>query len=142
MPRFLHAQNIAPCCWVGIKGAAPKEPVDGALVVECNYEEVVPAKAPGVSAPFLTASWDIECFSMTGDFPIPKRTWAKAVKDLSKLANDADEAVRLLVQSLSTGQTAVETLPAGMTPIYCGLKKPREMVQGNYGRTWRALVVC
>ena len=131
MLRFLHAQNIAPCGWVGIKGGAPKEPVQGLLVVECNYEDVVSAKAPRVSAPFLTASWDIECFSMTGDFPIPKRTWAKAAKDLSKLAKDADEAVGLLVQSLSTGQTAVETLPAGMTPIYCRLKKPREMVEGK-----------
>ena len=117
MLRFLHAQNIAPCGWIAIKGGAPKESVQDLLVVECNYEEVVPAKAPRVSAPFLTASWDIECFSMTGDFPIPKRTWAKAAKDLSKLAHDASDAVALLVQSLSTGQTAVETLPAGMTPI-------------------------
>jgi DNA polymerase elongation subunit (family B) len=125
MLRFLHGQNISPCGWVCIKDGkqlmsddVDKQKAEG-LVVECHYEQVTPTKGPRVSAPFLTASWDIECFSMTGDFPVPKRTWSKASKDLLKLAQNGEHAVQLIVSSLSAGQNPVETLPAGMTPIYC-----------------------
>jgi DNA polymerase elongation subunit (family B) len=138
MLRFLHGQNISPCGWVCIKdgkqsisseteqgpcsvenGAAYSVQKTEGLVVECHYDQVTPTKGPRVSAPFLTASWDIECFSMTGDFPVPKRTWSKASKDLLKLAQNGEHAVQLIVSSLSAGQNPVETLPAGMTPIYC-----------------------
>jgi DNA polymerase elongation subunit (family B) len=35
------------------------------------------------------------------------------------LAQNGEHAVQLIVSSLSVGQNPVETLPAGMTPIYC-----------------------
>ena len=123
MLRFLHGQNISPCGWVCIKDGKQlmSDDMDKGLVIECHYDQVTPTKGPRVSAPFLTASWDIECFSMTGDFPVPKRTWSKASKDLLKLAQNGEHAVQLIVSSLSAGQNPVETLPAGMTPIYCRL---------------------
>jgi DNA polymerase elongation subunit (family B) len=95
------------------------------MVVECDYEDIVPAKAPRVSAPFLTASWDIECFSMTGDFPVAKRTWSKAAKELGS-AKGWEQALELLCASLSTEQYHVA--PKGMTPIYCKLKKPMDWI--------------
>jgi len=124
MLRFLHTQNIQPCGWVSVRsGKSSAQESDGIVVIDCDYTDIVPAKAPRVSAPFLTASWDIECFSMTGDFPLAKRTWRKATKDILSLAKSGEHAVELLINSLSTGQTAVSTLPKGMTPIYCQLKK-------------------
>lgn len=135
MLRFLHVQNIQPCGWVRVKdgmlnvssdtvaqASHEKDPVSS-LVTECNYDQVVPTKGPRVSAPFLTASWDIECFSMTGDFPVAKRTWRKTAKDLIQYASNGKEASEWIVQSLSTGDTPVDTLPPKMTPIYCTLKK-------------------
>ena len=135
MLRFLHVQNIQPCGWVRVKdgmlnvssdtiaqSSHEKDPVSS-LVTECNYDQVVPTKGPRVSAPFLTASWDIECFSMTGDFPVAKRTWRKAAKDLIQYASNGKEAAEWIVKSLSTGETPVNTLPPKMTPIYCTLKK-------------------
>lgn len=124
MLRFLHGQNISPCGWVCIKDgkqsiSSETDKQQKEMVVECHYDHVTPTKGPRVSAPFLTASWDIECFSMTGDFPVPKRTWSKASKDLLKLAQNGEHAVQLIVGSLSVGQNPVDTLPAGMTPIYC-----------------------
>jgi len=121
MLRFLHGQNISPCGWVCIKDGKQSisSDTEQGLVVECHYEQVTPTKGPRVSAPFLTASWDIECFSMTGDFPVPKRTWSKASKDLLKFAQNGEHAVQLIISSLSVGQNPVDTLPAGMTPIYC-----------------------
>jgi len=131
MLRFLHTQNIQPCGWVAVKeGLVSCTEEEGTLVVECDYEDVVPTKGPRVSAPFLTASWDIECFSMTGDFPLAKRTWKKTAKELIMLAKDAEDAADLLVRSLSMGQNPVETLPKGMTPVYCQpLKKGLEEIR-------------
>jgi len=128
MLRFLHSQNIQPCGWVAIGKTSISENNESGLVIECDYEQVVPTKGPRVAAPFLTASWDIECFSMTGDFPLAKRTWKKAVKDVINLTRDGAQAADLIINSLSTGQNPVDTLPKGMTPIYCQLKKPLQDV--------------
>ena len=129
MLRFLHRQNLSPCGWVRIRdGMRNQSDSSDGFVVECHYEEVTPTPAPRVSAPFLTASWDIECFSMTGDFPLAKRTWGKASKDLLRMAGSGQQAVSFLVSSLSTGQTPVSTLPSGMTPIYCRYKVSLEVI--------------
>jgi DNA polymerase elongation subunit (family B) len=131
MLRFLHTQNIQPCGWVsvtgGLAGVNPNEPI----IIECDYEKVQPTKGPRVTAPFLTASWDIECFSMTGDFPVPKRTWKKAAQDICALTTDATNASELILNSLSITQHPVDTLPKGMTPIYCQLKKPLDMIRAR-----------
>lgn len=117
MLRFIHTQNIQPCGWVCIKNGNIEEGI-----IECDYKDVYPTEGPMISAPFLTASWDIECFSMTGDFPVAKRTWKKVAKDIH-LSRNSKHAIHLIMDSLSTGQIPVETLPKGMTPIYCKLKK-------------------
>ena len=130
MLRFLHTQGIQPCGWISIKDGknSISEDSDSGIVIECDYEQVVPTKGPRVSAPFLTASWDIECFSMTGDFPLAKRTWTKTAKDISGLATDSAHAANLIVNSIATGQSPPTTLPKGMTPIYCQLKKTFDSV--------------
>ena len=130
MLRFIHNQNIQPCGWVAIKNGKSSitENDESGIVIECDYEDVVPTKGPRVAAPFLTASWDIECFSMTGDFPLAKRTWKKTAKDLINNALTAPHAADLIINSLSTGQTPVSTLPKGMTPIYCQLKKSIDVI--------------
>jgi DNA polymerase elongation subunit (family B) len=125
MLRFIHTQNIQPCGWICIKDGknSISEDNENEIIIECDYEQVVPTKGPRVAAPFLTASWDIECFSMTGDFPLAKRTWKKTAKDVLNIARDAPEATHLITNSLSTGQEPTTTLPKGMTPIYCQLKR-------------------
>ena len=128
MLRFLHTQNIQPCGWVSIKNgmrSITSEKGDP-IVVECDYEKIIPTKAPRVSAPFLTASWDIECFSMTGDFPVAKRTWTKVAKELGFIKS-VDDAIELLCASLSTAQHHIA--PKGMTPIYCKLKKSMDFIR-------------
>jgi DNA polymerase elongation subunit (family B) len=67
--RFFHLKNIAPCGWVEVPG----EP-DGEGFLECDWNQVVPIANPPVpSAPFLIAAWDIECYSNSGDFPVPEK---------------------------------------------------------------------
>jgi len=130
MLRFIHTQDVKPCGWVCIKDGANfiTEDSENNIVIECDYENVVPTNGPRVSAPFLTASWDIECFSMTGDFPLAKRNWKKAAKDIINLAESSSQAADLLLKSLSTSQNPTDTLPKGMTPIYCQFKKPIEFI--------------
>jgi DNA polymerase elongation subunit (family B) len=128
MLRFLHCQNIQPCGWVIIKDGrqsitSEQETGSKALVVECDYEQIVPTQGPRISAPFLTASWDIECFSMTGDFPVAKRSWSKAAKELLKFAANAVDVVQMVFNNISNGQEPPETLTKGMTPIYATFKK-------------------
>lgn len=87
MLRFIHTQNISPCGWVDI--------TNGHLLIEdenasewtltCDYTDVKPATGPVVVAPYLLASWDIECHSVTGDFPLARRTWTRLAKDVLAL---------------------------------------------------------
>jgi DNA polymerase elongation subunit (family B) len=130
MLRFLHTQNIQPCGWVSIKDcmSSTVSSKEATILIDCDYQQVLPTKGPRVAAPFLTASWDIECFSMTGDFPVPKRTWKKAAQDLCSLATTAEQACDLILKSLSVTQFPVDTLPKGMTPIYCQLKKSLSII--------------
>lgn len=71
MLRFLHVQNLQPCGWAKIDDAESflVDEENGITIYECNYEEVVPTTGPRATAPFLVASWDIECYSASGDFP-------------------------------------------------------------------------
>ena len=119
MLRFLHVQEISPCSWVAIQDGTISESAE-MITVECDSTQIHPTKGPRASAPFLTASWDIECFSMTGDFPLAKRTWKKAAQEAEHYS--AEEAAERVLASLSVGQTPVSTLPKGMTPIYMAWK--------------------
>lgn len=122
MLRFLHVQNIQPCGWISVPCSVAIEPV-----IECTYDEVLPAAAPCVSAPFLTASWDIECFSQTGDFPVPVKTWKKTAEELCQHARTTEELKELLLGHLvlDGGYLAKKVI----TPIYCRLTKSREMLE-------------
>jgi DNA polymerase elongation subunit (family B) len=126
MLRFLHVQNIQPCGWVCVKDGKKSITSDeGApLVVECDYEQIIPTQGPRVSAPFLTASWDIECFSRTGDFPVAKRTWRKTAKELLLLAKSSDDVIAFVTNSIcTTDLNPPDTLTKGMTTIYATFKK-------------------
>lgn len=137
MLRFLHTQNIQPCGWIRIQDGMTSITDDSpkGLVVECDFEQVHPTRGPRVSAPFLTASWDIECFSMTGDFPLAKRTWKKPASEIVELTGDSEVAAKLIIDSLSVDQTPVNTLPKGMTPIYCKLKKALPYISAKLNET-------
>ncbi len=69
MIRFFHLRNISPCGWVEVPG----EPDDDGFL-DCEWDDVKPVtNPPAPSAPFLIAAWDIECYSESGDFPVPEK---------------------------------------------------------------------
>ena len=92
--RFIHERNIAPCGWVRLPGGAYTNMSGDSdstsfsrtqIAVEVNHEDVHPMNINKI-APLLIASFDIECTSSHGDFPV-------ALKDYRKLAQDLVGAV-------------------------------------------------
>ena len=75
MLRFFHIQNIEPCGWIEVPEDDLIENLGtGALEGQIHWSKVVPASTkPGSSAPFKLLSWDIECYSESGDFPVPEK---------------------------------------------------------------------
>ncbi len=117
MLRFLHVQNIQPCGWVKIPGGMTYiDDVNAEQwAFECNYEDILPAVGPKAVAPFLLASWDIECYSSTGDFPLAKRGWTKFAKDSVNECNSAAVVAGRLIEYLNK--------------VPCGLKKSMDAIK-------------
>lgn len=72
--RFLHLRNLKPCDWCIVKeGMAIADKTESGYVIEeCDWEDIGPYSA-SKTAPFKLASWDIECWSASGDFPVPSK---------------------------------------------------------------------
>lgn len=72
MLRFLHLRNLKPCNWATIEGIDEDDlEEEGTNTLECDWEDIGPCDTPpAATAPFKIASWDIECMSTTGAFPM------------------------------------------------------------------------
>ncbi len=82
--RFFHIQNVSPAGWIMVP-AEKWQDVGGrdakvAVSVAAEWTDVQNGAAGGM-APFLVASWDIECTSSHGDFPLAAKTWRKPVRE-------------------------------------------------------------
>jgi DNA polymerase elongation subunit (family B) len=108
MLRFIHVQNIQPCGWVTVEDGLEmaEEDESGVLMITCNYDCIDPcASPPRAVAPFLIASWDIECYSATGDFPIAKSNgnWKKIGKAIMGAVSAGISIQETLVRLVTDG---------------------------------------
>lgn len=110
MLRFLHERNLEPCGWIRSAVA-----LGGEEAVRVNYMDLEPAIGPVAVAPFKLISWDIECFSASGDFPRAKRDYKKAADEICKKAQTGREAIELLGASMPF--SGVDLAAAPLTPI-------------------------
>jgi DNA polymerase elongation subunit (family B) len=85
--RFFHLRNISPCGWIRVdtklyaRSGDLKDP-NACLEGECDWKQIDPETAPPrACAPFKMASWDIECYSESGEFPMPRRADKKDGKE-------------------------------------------------------------
>jgi len=89
--RFVHHRNIAPAGWVRVPASAwvrdartVASKTTCQAFARCDWRSVVPAADQVGIAPAVICSFDIECTSAHGDFPM-------AVKDYSRLATDIEQ---------------------------------------------------
>lgn len=91
MLRFCHVVNISPAGWVRVSEWEPDDSVDAKVAVRAvlDYEPTKPGETPNLTpcerptlAPFKVASWDIECMSSHGDFPIAVKNYRKPIREL------------------------------------------------------------
>lgn len=82
--RFIHDRNINPSGWINIKGKSVKNVDDKVfkcdIELECKKENIKPYESNDLSD-LIIASFDIECDSLTGEFP-------QAVKDFKSLSSN------------------------------------------------------
>lgn len=77
--RFFHLRNLSPCGWIRVdtklyaRSGTLNDP-NASLEGECDWTQIHPeSKPPRAYAPFKMASWDIECYSESGEFPLPRK---------------------------------------------------------------------
>jgi len=85
--RYIHEQNIKPCGWVSVKDYEINDDIDTRCDynIETSHENIVPVEVNNI-APLLIASFDIECTSSHGDFPVARKDYRKVAQDLSNIA--------------------------------------------------------
>jgi DNA polymerase elongation subunit (family B) len=85
--RYIHEQNIKPCGWVSVKDYDINEDNNTRCDynIEINYKNIKPVDINNI-APLLIASFDIECTSSHGDFPVAKKDYRKVAQDLANVA--------------------------------------------------------
>lgn len=89
--RYTHEQNIKPCGWINIEiyDITDNETICN-YNITTNYKNVKPININKI-APLLIASFDIECTSSHGDFPLARKNYKKLAQDLTNVARNGYE---------------------------------------------------
>lgn len=83
--RYFHIQDISPSGWVCLPAGLYEENIDGDAQTTISVmidDPTVLKSTNGNTAPYLIASWDIECMSSHGDFPLAIKTWRKPLREI------------------------------------------------------------
>ncbi len=108
--RFCHVRDIQPCGWIQV-AAEHCEENTSLLTSSCSRDVVVRwqhvrSLARDAIAPLLVASFDIECTSSHGDFPVAIKSYHKLATEMYALFANAP-AIR--VQQLALARRCLET---------------------------------
>ena len=92
MLRFLHYKNIQPCGWVtvpkvALRGDTYVLPTHSKIKLSIDYMKVNPYTSYRM-APFVVASFDIECTSSHGDFPQAKKGYKRTAGELVSMIDN------------------------------------------------------
>ena len=85
--RMIHIRDIEPTGWVRIP--RDKYEVNRSILktrckidVNCNWSSICPIKDRESIAPLTIASFDLECSSSHGDFPVANKDYRKVAQDI------------------------------------------------------------
>lgn len=133
--RFIHKQNIQPAGWIEIdkntceintKILPSKK---GILDYNTNWKNVIGVDK-NIIAPFIVASFDIECNSSHGDFPVPQKDYEKIAIELNtiyhKIVSTNEKTIKdILITSLLSGFDNTLETEYKISKIYT--KKPYDI---------------
>ena len=88
--RFFHIANIEPTGWLSVHAFSKCEdilPSRCPLDIETKWTNIKRYKCDS-TAPFIFASFDIECISTTGDFPVPKQNYTQLITQLYSIYDE------------------------------------------------------
>lgn len=85
--QFLHARDLRPSGWIVLDCWDACHDVDTTcqIAVRTSADCVGPSASQDRIAPILVASFDIECTSSHGDFPLSKKGYSKTARELEQL---------------------------------------------------------
>jgi len=89
--RMMHIRDIQPCGWIELKKTTYEHntynlPSSCQIDIECDWRAVMKHEKEKI-APILVASFDLECTSSHGDFPIARKNYAKVSYELLQYFN-------------------------------------------------------
>jgi DNA polymerase elongation subunit (family B) len=123
--RFFHERDIAPAGWIKVEGGVwdSMESSDAKTDIraQCEWKCVNPAKDKKSLAPLTVASWDIECTSSHGDFPMAAKTWRKPVRELAEAREKCPATVEELCELLAAAIRGEQSPQHILSPVF--LKK-------------------
>ena len=92
--RFIHMRKIMPSGWIRvgkyIEGCSMLESISD-IDIQCDWKQVAPIEDVSSTAPFLICSFDLECTSSGGEFPVPRKTYkhfSSQIYDIYTLLED------------------------------------------------------
>jgi len=91
MLRFMHIQNLSPTGWICIpagKYTTFDKQSTCQIDITCDWNVVTRHEKDKI-APFVIASFDLECSSSHGDFPVPCKDYKKVAYEMLQAFNEA-----------------------------------------------------
>jgi len=105
MLRFFHLRELKPAGWAAVPADCWDEAEDAtttaAIQATAHWEHVEPAPdaVQLTAAPLKIMSWDIECTSSHGDFPLANKTWRKPAREIVAAGLAEWPAVRAAIET-------------------------------------------
>ncbi len=144
--RFFHERDLEPAGWMQVAAGAWEFQEGSAakarICATCSWTAVRPHAAVA-QAPLTIGSWDIECTSSHGDFPLAVKTWRKPIREIAELPthsrpNSVDAMCELLAAAIRGDAVSVlskvflkqETTGAGFGPA-CQGETVRRMLESR-----------
>jgi DNA polymerase delta subunit 1 len=130
--KYIHIQDIKPCNWVRVTKYKIGDDIsrcDYNIVV--NHKDVLPIDVNKI-APILVSSFDIECTSSHGDFPVAKKNYSKVAQDLALVAKAGYEYtsdfIIYWIQSIYSEEVVIdETIDLKINRVF-----PKNKIKKDY----------
>lgn len=110
--KYIHIQDIQPCNWVRIANYKIGDDISRCdYNIVANHKNILPITVNKI-APILVTSFDIECTSSHGDFPVAKKNYSKVAQDLALVAKAGYEYtsdfIIYWIQSIYTEEVVID----------------------------------